>query len=307
MLSPERTERLQGHMATARRRLDLVRSYTGRLATVAGTATATAGFFTPDLLPESLLATVVTAGAGLLILPTWKAQKYEEVKVRTDHTDALGGFSVSTRQVPTHQVQTARALYAAPGAALFVVLSAELMVSGFHWGEAVAVAVWSAGTWWLRPARAARHMLVPPLPASTPAAEVEAVHSPLYDHPAAQWWAEEIAVEGGPAPDTALEGIEQTGQRAMRAIIRSTIPGQPVPDISKRRLSALMDIPEADIEVGPVPGRGASVQLLTVGTPDAAQDARTVWATRIAPLAMPGAVITEMNFGFMATTTKEDA
>jgi hypothetical protein len=56
-----------------------------------------------------------------------------------------------------------------------------------------------------------------------------------------------------------------------------------------------------------VPGGGAWVGLLTVGTADDALDARTVWATRIAPLAMPGAVITEINFGSMTTTKEVDA
>ncbi|MFE1713191.1 hypothetical protein ACFW82_24525, partial [Streptomyces sp. NPDC058728] len=216
------------------------------------------------------------------------------------------GMSSWTKHVPSHQAKTAMTLYAAPGVSLLVVLAAERIVPGFHWGEGLAVALWSAGTWWLRPARAARHMLVPPLP-PVRQADVAETEAPAHDHPAAQWWAERIAVEGGAAPGTLLEDIEQTGERSMRAVIRSAAPGEPVPDIAKRRLSALMDIPEEQIVVGPVPGRGASVRLLTVGTADTALDAHTVWATRIAPLAMPGAVITEINFGSMTTTKEVDA
>ncbi|MFZ3475463.1 hypothetical protein ACODT4_41325 [Streptomyces sp. 2.9] len=206
--------------------------------------------------------------------------------------------------MPTHQVKTARALYAAPGVGLFVVLAAELIVPGFHWGEGLAVAVWTAGTWWLRPARTARHMLVPPLPPMEKAGGLVVQEQLQHEHPAAQWWAETIAVEDGAAPGTLLEDIERTGENAMRAVIRSGIPGEPVPDISVRRLSALTDVPEEDITIGPVPGRGASVRLLTVGAADVVLDARTMWATRIAPLAMPGASITDINFGFMA---KEDS
>lgn len=266
---------------------------------------ATAGLFTPEVTGESLLATVVATGAGLVFLPTRKATKFKETKVVTEHHD---GMSVHTRREPTHQARTASVLYAAPGASLMAILVAERIVPGVHWGEALAVALWSAGTWWLRPGRAARHMLVPPLPPVEKTADVAVADQPAYDHPAAQWWAERAAVEGGAAPGTLLEDVERTGENAMRAVIRSVIPGEPVPDISVRRLSALMDVPEDLIAVGPVPGRGASVRLLTVGTADEALDARTMWATRIAPLAMPGATITEINFGRMTAAvdmTKE--
>ncbi|MDT9686398.1 hypothetical protein RND61_30650 [Streptomyces sp. TRM76323] len=305
MFSPDRTERLRGQLDTARRRLDTARSHTGRVATAAGAAVATAGLFTPEVTGESLVATVVATGAGLVALPTRKATKVKETKVVTEHHD---GMSVHTRTEPTHQARTASVLYAAPGVSLMAVLVAERLVPGVHWGEALAVALWSAGTWWLRPARAARHMLVPPLPPVEKTADLVVVDQTAYEHPAAQWWAERAAVEGGAAPGTLLEDVERTGESAMRAVIRSAIPGEPVPDISVRRLSALMDVPEDLIAVGPVPGRGASVRLLTVGTADEALDARTVWATRIAPLAMPGATITDIQFGRMTAAvdmTKE--
>ncbi|WP_133306024.1 hypothetical protein [Microbispora triticiradicis] len=64
-----------------------------------------------------------------------------------------------------------------------------------------------------------------------------------------------------------------------------------------RNLSALMDVPEDLIDIGPVPGRGAGVRRLTIGTPDLHSDPATVWAQRIAPLAMPGAVLTSVRIG----------
>ncbi|MEU0002428.1 hypothetical protein ABZ069_36570 [Streptomyces microflavus] len=302
MLSPDRVERVRAHIDSARRRMDTVRSRTGLVATAAGVAAASAGLFTPDYTGESLLATLVATGAGLVFLPTRRAAKFTETKVRTDHHD---GFSFHTRREPSHQARTACLLYAAPGVSLAGVLIAEHVVSGTHWGEALAVAVWSAGTLYLRPARAARHMLVPPLPPVEKTADLVVQEQPEHESPAAQWWAERAAVEGGAAPDTVLEDVERTGENSMRAVIRAAVPGMPVPDIAVRRLSALMDVPEDLITIGPVPGRGASVRLLTVGQADHDQDARTFWANRIAPLAMPGAVITEINFGSMNTTTTE--
>ncbi|NEC40133.1 hypothetical protein [Streptomyces rubrogriseus] len=289
MLSPERLERLRGQIDAGRRRLDTARSRAGRIATAAGTVAATAGLFTPVATGESLLATALATGAGLVFLPTGRAAR------------RAAAAAEGKAPEPHHQAKTATVLYAAPGVALVGVLIAERIVPGVHWGEGLAVAVWSAGTFYLRPSRTARHMLVPPLPPLEKTGDLVVAAQPAYDHPAAQWWAERAAVEGGAAPGTALEDIERIGESAMRAVIRSTVPGEPVPDISVRRLSALMDVPEDLIAVGPVPGRGASVRQLSVGTADEALDARTLWATRIAPLAMPGASITAINFGSMTT------
>ncbi|MEV3927653.1 hypothetical protein [Actinomadura coerulea] len=85
----------------------------------------------------------------------------------------------------------------------------------------------------------------------------------------------------------------------MTAIIAATTPGNPVPEISIRRLSALLDIPKDQISIGPVPGRGAGVRRLTIGTPDRQQglDPAVVWAEKIAPAAMPGAVLTGIRVG----------
>jgi hypothetical protein len=285
-LSPDRLARGRVRLDKARRHIETARSRAGLVATAAGTAAATAGLFTPAVFGESLLATAVATGAGWLFLPT--------------------------RRSEGHQKATAVVLYVTPGVSLTGVLVAEQMVTGLHWGEALAVGLWSAGTFFLRPSLAARHMLVPPLPPLPPeGGDLVVPEQPVYDHPAAQWWAEQVAVEKGTAPHTVLEDIERTGENAMRAIIRSAVPGQPVPEISVRHLSALMDVPQDLISIGPVPGRGAGVQRLAVGEADEeVLDAKTFWAQRIAPLAMPGAAITEINFGRMTTAvdiTKEDA
>lgn len=258
----------------ARRRLDVVRSCTGRVATVAGIAAAACGLFTGDLAGASLLATAAASGAGLVSLRTWKPDG--------------------------HQRATASVLYLAPGTSLAVLLVAERVIAGTHWSEALALTVWSAGTWVLRPARVARHMLCPPIPA-----EVVPVAEEVGHHPASRWWAALVAIEGGAAPGTVLEGIERTGDAAMRAMIRSAIPGEPVPDISLRRLSALMDVPEDLITIGPVPGRGSSVRQLTIGRPEETADLTTIWAQRIAPVAMQGAILTGIRVG--RPNTREDA
>ncbi|MFE3454999.1 hypothetical protein ACFXJ8_39355 [Nonomuraea sp. NPDC059194] len=253
----------------ARRRLDAVRSAAGRVATLAGGVAAAVGLFTPAFAGACLLATAALSIIGLGTLRLWKPEG--------------------------HQKTTATVLYLAPGTALAALLIAEQLVAGIHWGEALALLVWTTATGLLRPARLARRMLCPPPPPAptTAPAPMEVVDG----HPAARWWAQHVAVDGGTAPDTVLEDIERTGETSMRAVIRSAIAGHPVPDISIKRLSALMDVPEEAITIGPVPGRGASVRLLTVGKPDEASDPATVWAQRIAPTAMPGAVLTGVRVG----------
>ncbi|GAA4155073.1 hypothetical protein [Actinomadura keratinilytica] len=270
-----------GAWGQMRRRVDVVRSCTGRVATVAGAVAAGAVVAAPGALPVALLGTAVVTAAGAGIL-----------RLQMPHSG--------------HQKATATVLYAVPGVTLSALLIGErIAAEAVWWGgtrplQILAVAVWAAGTWLLRPARVARRMATappPPAPEVVPAAHIDA-------HPAARWWAERAAREGGPAAGTVLEGIERTGERGMTAIIRATTDGEPVPEISIRRLSALMDIPEDEISIKPVPGRGAGVRRLTIGTADpAAADPTTVWAERIAPLAMPDAVLTDIRVGTPRTDT----
>lgn len=252
----------------ARRRLDAVRSATGHVATAVGATAAAIGLFTPAVAGESLLATAVLSCAGLATLRLWKPDG--------------------------HQKATATVMYLAPGVCLSALLLAEQMVAGIHWGEALALAAWTVGTGLMRPARLARQMLCPPPP---PVVDLAPVDDMVDGHPAARWWAQRVAVDGGAAPDTVLEGIEQTGALSMRAIIRSVLAGRPVPEVSVKNLSALMDVPEDQIKIGIVPGRGASVRLLTIGKPEEEHNPAAIWAQRIAPAAMPGAVLTGVRVG----------
>jgi hypothetical protein len=257
-------------VARARRRLDTVRSATGRVATLAGAGAASVGLFTGDVTGWSLLAIGALTLAGLGTLRLW--------------------------QPDGHQRATATALYLMPGTGLAALLVAEQMVPGIHPAEALALLTWTTATVALRPARLGRHLLSPP--SSRALAVVEGVEpQPGCGHPAARWWARNVAVKGGPGPATALDEVQRTGETAMRAIIRSTIPGKPVPDISVKDLSALMDVPEEQITMGPVPGRGAGVRLLQVGQPDEDQSPASLWTQRIAPLAMPDTVLTSVRTG----------
>ncbi|MER7212430.1 hypothetical protein ABT340_35705 [Streptosporangium sp. NPDC000239] len=255
----------------ARWHLAALQDATGRAATVAGAGLAGAGLLADQAVTvPGLVATAAATLAGLVTLRAWRP---------------VG-----------HQRATASVLYLMPGAGLAVLLVAERIVQGPHWGEALALAAWTVWTWVVRPAQLARRMLAP-LPAPVVLADEDEVEEPLGSHPAARWWATNVAREGGPAAGTALEGIEVTGERAMRAMIRSTTPGTPVPDISIRHLSALLDHPEDDIAITQVPGRGAGVRRLTIGKAEAQTDPATVWAQQIAPVAMPGTVLTGIRVG----------
>ncbi|GAA3172308.1 hypothetical protein [Nonomuraea roseoviolacea] len=263
-------------LSRALRRLDTARSGTGRLATAAGFTAAAVGLFTGDFAGASLLATAALSAAGLASLRLWK---------------------------PDGQQKTvATVLYLAPGASLAALLVGERIVPGIHWVEALGLAVWTLGVGLVRPARVARRMMSP-TPPPAPATDLAPVDGLLDDHPAARWWAEHVAVKGGAAPSTLLEGIERTGEKSLKAVIRSATPGRPVPNIDVKDLSAAMNIPEDLIKIGPVPGRGASVRLLKVGQQEEDRDPASVWASRIAPLAMPGTVLTSVRSGRPAAST----
>lgn len=270
-------------LAKARRRADMARSATGRLATLAGAAAAAVGLFTGDVTVPSLLATTALTAIGVGALRLWKPDG--------------------------HQRATATALYLMPGTSLAVLLAAEQLTPGIHPVatpvEAAALAAWTGVVWAVRPARLGRGLLCPP-PSRALTVVEEAVPQVLCDHPAARWWAQHVAIDGGTAPGTLLEDVERTGETAMRAVIRSAVAGQPVPDISIKRLSALMDVPEDLISIGPVSGRGASVRLLKVGQQDENRGPAAVWADKIAPAAMPGTVLTSVRTGRPAAGPDEE-
>jgi hypothetical protein len=242
----------------------------GRVATAAGGAALAAGLFTGDLTGVTFLATTVATGGGLL-------------------TTRFGEHNKVVRA-------TASTLYAAPGVSLLAVLVAERMAAGISLWEIAAVAAWTAGTWIARPARLARRLLgqqATPAPAPVQeAAQQPFVEQVVETHPLAIWWAENVATDI--APRTRLADPERTSPTSMRGVITSTVPGEPVPSIDLDRLSARMDIQRDLINVTPVPGRGAGVQLLTVGTAPMALTPEQEWA-EIARAAMPGCEFLEVK------------
>ncbi|MGW3297644.1 hypothetical protein ACWC9S_27125 [Streptomyces xiamenensis] len=262
------------------RAAETVRSRTGRLATAVGTGALAAGLVTGEMVGVTVLATVTATGAGLVTIGLREADR------------AVRGI--------------AAALYATPGVTLLGILTAVRLTDGVHLLEVAAVAGWAAAIWWLRPARTARELLaervelVDPDEVLVDEPEQQLVVEQVPEtHPLARWWQQQIATEGGVAPHTRLVDPERLGPQAMRAVITSTIPGEPVPDISTARLSARMDFPQDEIAITPVPGRGAGVKLLTVGTPpapvlDPAQAAAREWEA-IAAAAMPGTALLEVT------------
>ncbi|WP_188188075.1 hypothetical protein [Nonomuraea sp. SYSU D8015] len=278
-LSPVEVTVPQWHALTKmQRRVQVVRSAVGRVATLAGAASAAAGLFTGHWTGVSLLADAALTLGGLATLRLWKPDG--------------------------HQKATATVLYLMPGGSLACLLVAEQWVPGIHPLEAAALATWTVGTWVARPADVARRMVSPP--PRVPSTTVAPLPAEVCDHPAARWWAQKVAIDGGAAPGTLLEDIERTGETAVRAVVRSAVPGQPVPDISIMRLSALMDVPEDLIAIGPVPGRGSAYRLLQVGRPDEDVTPAAVWANRIAPDAMPGTVLTSVRTGRPADRIDEE-
>ncbi|MFE4822912.1 hypothetical protein ACFRFU_42165 [Streptomyces sp. NPDC056704] len=259
-----------------RGRIALARNAVGRVATVAGTGALTAGIFTPDLYSTSVTCTMLCAGWGTL----WSATLPRDINGNT-----------------------AMALYLTPSASLAVLLTAQHIVSGIDWWwQLLADAAWTAGVLWVRPARLAR-VLVGREKSLTPEAIEHTKEVLAQDtvqdgsqHPQAVFWAQQVAIEGGAAPNTVLEQIEQTGPESMTAVIRSTIPGKPVPKIDLLELSAAINWPEDEIKIAPVPRQGAGVRRLTVGeAPAEAMDLQTAWQTLIAPKGMPGTVITAIR------------
>jgi len=261
-----------------RRRIARLQDVTGRAATLAGLALGGTGMLLPDVALPGLAAAALTTGAGLATLRAWRPAGVTKA--------------------------TATAMYALPGAGLCALLGWEALVGGPHWGMALGLLTWVTGTWAIRPAWAARRMLVGPPPQPElvppePAAELE----PPATHSAARWWAEHAATEDGPAPGTMLREVEPYGS-GVRAIITSAHPGRPVPDINIPALSALLDVPEDHIHLGPVPGRGAGVRQLTIGAPRQNQPATTAeaWRAQIAPAAMRDSELVEVRYG---TGTRE--
>ncbi len=257
-----------------RGRIAVARGYTGRAATLAGTAGLVSAALTTDTLPY--IVTISGAGAATAYGLIWSAT------------------------LPKGRIRdAATALYLAPPVTAAALLVTESLVHGLHWWELAADAAWTVAVWWTRPARTARV-----LTGRERSLTVEAVQQVQQEqaaalapagstHPMSLWWAQHVAVDGGAAPGTVLEQVQTTGPKSMTAIIRAAVPGTPVPTISITALSARLDWDEEEITVAKVPGRGAGVRRLSVGqAPAEAEDPFAHWIKHIAPKGMPGTVIT---------------
>lgn len=261
-----------------------VRGAVGRTATVAGALVLAGGLGNDVVTLPGAAAAVVAAGVGLASNP-------------------------KVVRAPESVRWTAISLYAAPhtGCAAILVgerLAPEGPVSVLV--QAAVIALWTGATWMLRPGLTARE-LTDEAVAQELADVAKAVETavapavPEYASEAARWWGETFAIEGGIAPGTVLLDHQQVGEQCVALIIGTQKRGQPVPDISKPGLSAVLDLPEEQIDVGPVPGRGAGVRLLVLGQRPVAEaeeelldsDA-AVWA-EIAASAMPGVELVESN------------
>jgi hypothetical protein len=250
-----------------------VRDRGSRLATVASTADLTAVALAPHWYGPSVAGAAVGIGYGAL----W-----------------------SLTLPPGRTRDAAAALYTVPSISLAAWLTTERLLPAHSWWELLVDAAWGLVLWRTRPARLAKR-LTGREPALLPPVEVVVAAPLVPQHPMAQWWDQRVAIDGGPAPDTALQDVTQTGPASLRAVIRSTIPGTPVPAISILHLSALLNWPEDQITITPVRGRGAGLRQLTIGyAPETEQDPYQHWATVIAPKGMPGTVLTRIR-----TVTRE--
>jgi hypothetical protein len=263
------------------------RAKAGRVATAAGAAVLTGGLFTDFLTGPGIAAAVTTAGLGL-------------------------ATNIKILKAPSSAKATAIAVYAAPHAGTALLLVGERLAPAGGVSllvQASVVAVWTGATWFIRPGRLARELVdeavLQEIAAATMEAEEKAAAEVAVHHPdesaAARWWREEFAGEGGIAPGTVLLEHQRVSEECVAVIVGSAQRGTPVPDISKPRLSAHLDVPEELIEIGPVPGRGAGVRLLVIGPrPKPAEVEKTagsdeeVWK-EIAATAMPGVELIEAN------------
>lgn len=256
----------------------------GRLATLAGGAAAGAGLFTD----QSTLPTLITTIAA-----------------------GIGGAFLSPRLLIAHPMKRpiATSIYLTPHTFLSSILIAELVATSTEARliEGGAVALWTVGVWWLRPAALGKRVAKWPDPfVSETEAEEEveddevsgdvAVVEQVPNDPAAAWWHLNAAKEEGVAPGTEIVAIRQIEDgRRVAAAIASRVHGEPVPKIELRRLSALMNIPVPLLALEDIPGYGAGVQMLLIGPPpEATQADEDVW-NEIARTALPGVQLVEVN------------
>ncbi|MEW1551888.1 hypothetical protein [Streptomyces tsukubensis] len=280
---------LRTYIDTTRRAGSAAVSGIGRLATLAGGSAMAVGLFTDAYTLPAILTTVAAGLGGAFLSP--RLQLAHPLKKPITYT-----------------------IYLAPHTVLAATLTAELVwdaAEGRLVQGGVAV-LWTAGVWWLRPARLAKRVAQwPAHDADTddadadgadgagdePGAEVATV-TELPDDPAERWWALNAAKEGGVAEGTRVIGVRAIEDRRRVAVALAAVEkGEPVPDIKIKRLSALMNVPEDLLDVQSIPGHGAGVAMLLIGPrPEQAVVARDedLWS-EIGRTALPGVTLVEIN------------
>lgn len=257
----------------------------GRLATLTGAGAAAAGLTTEHPIVPTLIATAVLGAAG----------------------------AFSPRMLTAHPRKRpiATLIYLTPHGFLSSILIAELAATGphAHLIEGGATLLWTAGVWCLRPAALGKRIArwntgIEPEPIDGEDQAVDddaiqaevAVTADLPSDPAARWWALNAATDGGVAPDTTIIGIERIEDgRRVAVAFGSKTPGEPVPEIKLRRLSALMNLPVSLLELQDIPGYGAGVAMLLIGPqPEASAVDEDLWS-EIGRSALPGVQLVEMN------------
>ncbi|GGZ96875.1 hypothetical protein GCM10010371_66000 [Streptomyces subrutilus] len=260
-----------------------LRATTGRAASVAGAVVLTGGLGADSLTLPGTLAIAATAAVGVAAnVKLWRA--------------------------PENVRATAIAVYVAPHAGCAALLVGERLAPDTPLSllvQAAAAALWTGAAWWLRPGIVARDLVDAALAEGLlGAAEAEtgdedqAPALPVYASAQARWWGETAAVEGGIAPGTVLLDHQQVTDDCLALVIGAAEHGRAVGKIPVDGLSALLDLPEELIEIGPVPGRGAGVRLVVLGrrpqpAEETADDAQ-VWA-QIAATAMPGVELIDVT------------
>ncbi|WP_331762348.1 hypothetical protein OG612_45155 (plasmid) [Streptomyces sp. NBC_01527] len=255
----------------------------GRLATLAGGAAAGAGLFTDQPILPGLITTIAVG---------------------------IGGAFLSPRLLTAHPKKRpiATTIYLTPYGSLSAILIAELFATSSEARliEGGAIALWTAGVWWMRPAALGKRVAKwpdPPAPETdadeteeAPASGEVAVIETVPSDPNAAWWHLNAAKEQGVAPGTKIVAIRQIEDgRRVAVAIASKVHGEPVPKIELRRLSALMNIPVGLLAIEDIPGYGAGVQMLLIGHPPETTHADADAWTEIARTALPGVQLVEVN------------
>jgi hypothetical protein len=253
----------------------------GRLATLTGGSAMAAGLFTDTGTLPAILTTIAAGLGGALLSP--RLQLAHPLKKPIVYTIYLTPHTLLTANLITELAWDAT--------------EGRLIQGG-------VTVLWTAGVWWLRPGKLAKRVAKWPEPV-TETADTEdgqdgtgaEVAVALPDDPAGRWWALNAARKDGVAEGTRVIAVRAIEDRRRVAVALTAIePGEPVPDIKIKRLSALMNVPEPLLEIQAIPGRGAGFAMLLIGPkPEAgpAPDA-DVWE-EIGRSALPGVTLTEIN------------